>query len=155
MHKKVWHLHKRGIPTSSCCSVYCFWLTAGHVWARFRWQFLLPCSLLLTSRCLDRSWGPGREGRRINRNILLGDRRELELQRRSRTDADGFWRQSLKLRTERAETPLSADARHDNTVDDFVDMWHLPIRWRGGFSAFRNQLDLPAGRRWLCSRANL
>lgn len=134
---------------------YRFWLTVGHVWARLPPQVFLPCFLLLTSGCLDRFWGPGREGRRINGSILLGDRRELELQRRSRTAADGFWRWTLKFGREREEAPLSADACHDCTVDGFVDTRHLPIRGRGGFSASRNRLDLPAGRRWLSSWANI
>ena len=155
MRTKVWHMRKRSISTCTCGSVHCFWLAVVHVWAQFLWQFLLPGFLLLTSGWLDRSWGPGREGRRINGKILLGDRRELELQRRGGTAADGFWRWTLTFGRKRAQTPLSADAWRDYTVYDIVDTWHLPIRWSRGFFAFRNQLDLPAGRLWLSSRANI
>lgn len=153
MRKQVWDVHKRSISTSTCCSGNCCWLPSGHVW--LLWQFLLPCFTLLTSGCLDRSGGPGREGRRRNTNVFLRDRRELELQRRSPTAADGFWRWTLKFDRKRAETPLSADTWHDYTLEDFIDTWHLLIRRSGGFSAFWNQLDPPAGRRWRSSRANI
>lgn len=109
--KQVWDKHRQSISTSTCWS----WLTGGHVW-----QFLLPCLVLLTSGCPDRSGGPGREGRRINTNILLRDWRELQLQWRSRTAADGFRRWTLKLERKRAHTPLSADAWHDSTLQDFM-----------------------------------